>query len=1355
MANRIRGITVEINGDTTNLQKSLSGVDKSIGKTQSQLRDVEKLLKLDPTNTELLSQKQRLLGEAVKDTKERLESLKTASEEAAKTKDNYDAWKAKYDPIKKEIGETSKELIKLKEQSEKADEQLSKGEISQEEYDKLQNKVKETSDKLKDLRKDAEKVSEEFGHPISQEQYDAIQREIIDTEHELQNLQREAANSRESLVKIGKAGEGLQNVGGKISGAGEALMPVTAGIVGLGTLAVKTGAEFDTAMSQVSAVSGATGEDLDALRAKAREMGSETKFSASEAAEAMNYMAMAGWKTEDMLNGVEGIMNLAAASGEELGTTSDIVTDALTALGYQAQDAGHFADVLAAASSNANTNVSMLGESFQYVAPVAGSMGASAEDLAIALGLMANSGIKASQAGNSLKNGLVNLVKPTDAQKAAMESLGLMTTETARIIDQAEVDKAQAKVEKETRDLEKAQNNYNAALEKYGEDSYQAKNKLLDLQGAESKLTEAQDALTNAQQGTLEVVGTGQSAFVDEYGNMKSLGEIMDVLRSSLGAVNVELTDSDGNLREYDDIIAELSQTEEGLTQAEQLKNAAILFGKQNLSGMLAIVNASEEDYEKLTNAIYNCDGTAQGMAETMQDNLEGQLTILMSQLQELAISFAEILMPAIRNIVTKIQELVDKFNALSPAQKETIAKIALVAAAIGPLLIVVGKLTTGIGGMMIVFSKMPEIMTKVKGGFTAVKTAIMGISAPVVAIAAVIAILVAAFKHLWETNEDFRNNIIAIWEQIKTTFEALTSGITDRLNTLGFDFNSFTDSLKYAWDWFCNYLAPIFETTFQYIADILGNAVDVILGIVDFFIGLFTGNWEQCWTGIKEFFGGIWDAISNTIGTVFELILNIFNVDFDKFLSCWTTGWNSIKDFFSNIWNSIKNFFSDAGESIKNTGSKIKENIENSFNNAVNFVKNLASEAGSWGKDIINGIVSGIKSKIEDVTDAVKGVADKIRSFLHFSVPDERPLTDFESWMPDFMQGLADGITANADVVQSTISGFATNIATTIKSTIETSLNSIVATVGMLMPQVFTNIQTVWNNSKDTINTVMNTISKGVTIGWNTVINTTKTFLNTMKNNISADCNIIKSIIIAVINSVQSFTSNAWNKISTGIKGVLNGIKSNVSTIWNSMPNSVRTAMNTIQNCVLRVWDKVHSGVWDRIWRIRNTIADGLNSSADCIRNLVNQAWDWGYDLMQNLINGINYQMGSLGNIVSDVANMIWEYLHFSVPEKGPLTDFESWMPDFMQGLAKGIESSQKAVEKTVSGVATAMQLTLGSGFNFDLNGISGAFTGNAGTVNNYYQTDNSRTVNQTNNSPKSLSRLEIYRQTRNALGV
>mgnify|MGYP000791099374 FL=1 len=352
MANRIKGITVEINGDTTKLSKALESVNKNIHTTQTQLKDVEKLLKLDPSNTELLSQKQKLLADAVSSTKEKLETLKTAAEQANTA--------------------------------------LANGEISQ-------------------------------------EQYDALQREIIETEQELRNLQTEADKTNTAFAKIGAAGEVMQNVGDKISGAGEKLLPVTAGITALGTAAVKTGADFDSAMSKVAAVSGATGDDLQALRDKAREMGSQTKFSASEAAEAMNYMAMAGWKTEDMLSGIEGIMNLAAASGEDLATTSDIVTDALTFFGLTASDSAHFADVLAAASSNANTNVSMMGETFKYAAPVAGSLGFSVEDTAEAIGLMANAGIKSTQAGTSLRSIMTALAGEV---KFCGESIGEVEIQT-------------------------------------------------------------------------------------------------------------------------------------------------------------------------------------------------------------------------------------------------------------------------------------------------------------------------------------------------------------------------------------------------------------------------------------------------------------------------------------------------------------------------------------------------------------------------------------------------------------------------------------------------------------------------------------------------------------------------------------------------------------------------------------------------------------------------------------------------------------------------------------------------------------------------------------------------------------
>ena len=292
MASRIKGITVEIGGDTTGLEKALKGVNSNIRNTQSSLRDVNTLLKLDPKNTTLLAQKQKLLKEAISETKMKLDSLKDAQEQAKK--------------------------------------QLENGELGQ-------------------------------------DKYDALQREIIKTENDLKKLEEEASKAASKLTTLAEVGTKMENAGEKISSAGKAITPVSAGVTALGAAAVKTTADFDTSMSKVAAVSGAAGDEFDALRDKAREMGAKTKYSASDAADAMNYMAMAGWKTQDMLDGIAGIMNLAAASGEDLALTSDIVTDALTAFGLFAKDSTHFADILAAASSNANTNVSMMGETFESV----------------------------------------------------------------------------------------------------------------------------------------------------------------------------------------------------------------------------------------------------------------------------------------------------------------------------------------------------------------------------------------------------------------------------------------------------------------------------------------------------------------------------------------------------------------------------------------------------------------------------------------------------------------------------------------------------------------------------------------------------------------------------------------------------------------------------------------------------------------------------------------------------------------------------------------------------------------------------------------------------------------------------
>lgn len=647
------------------------------------------------------------------------------------------------------------------------------------------------------------------------------------------------------------------------------MLPVTTGITALGTLAIKTGSNFDTAMSKVAAISGAIGSEIDALREKAREMGSKTKFSASEAAEAMSYMAMAGWKTNDMLSGIEGIMNLAAASGEDLASTSDIVTDALTAFGLSASDSGHFADILAAASSNANTNVSMMGETFKYAAPVLGSLGYSAEDSAIAIGLMANAGIKSSQAGTALRSAITNLAKPTDTVAIAMEQYGISLT--------------------------------------------------------------------------------------DSSGKMYSLRDLMGQLRQKLG----------------------------GLSEAEQAQAAASLFGKEAMSGMLAIINSSSSDFNKLATAIdtssdsvdgYN--GTTEKMAAVMQDNLAGQLTILKSQLEELAISFSDILMPVIRSIVSHIQGLVDKLNQLDPQTKETIIKIALIAAALGPVLIVLGKTISSVGSIISIISKLPASLSAVSGALVVSLGAFA-------AIIAVIAALVAAFIYLWNTNDEFKSNIISIWEEIKNTFTELTQGITDRINALGFDFENFTEVLKAAWDGLCNLLAPIFEGVFQNISNIFSYVSNFILGLLDVFIGLFSGDWNQMWNGVKEIFLSIWNYIVSFFTTIINTLKNTANVILGWFGTSWDEVWTSIKTFFVDTWNSIKNFFIGILTAIKNffvnTWTSIKSFFVNTWNSIKTFVVGVLTTirdffVNTWTKisNTITTIVTKIKTFITTVFTAI-----------------------------------------------------------------------------------------------------------------------------------------------------------------------------------------------------------------------------------------------------------------------------------------------------------------------------------------------------------------------------------------------
>ena len=921
---RIKGITIEIGGDTTGLDKALRQVNSTISSTQSALKDVNKLLKLDPSNTELITQKQRLLKDAISATNEKLTALKEAQRQAQ--------------------------------------EQMERGELGR-------------------------------------DKYDALQREIIETEQELRRLQEEAATTSTALAKIEEAGGKLVAAGDTIAGAGKKMSVLSAAVVGIGAAAVQTTAEFDAAMSKVAAVSGAAGAELETLRDKAREMGEKTKFSASEAAEAMNYMAMAGWKTEDMLNGLDGIMNLAAASGEDLATTSDIVTDALTAFGLTASDSGHFADILATASSNANTNVSMMGETFKYCAPIAGALGFSAEDTAEAIGLMANAGIKSTQAGTALRTIMNNLA------------------------------------------------------------------------------------------GEIKICG------------------------ASLGETTIATTNADGSMRDLSDILSDCRTAFSGLTESEKANTAEALVGKNAMSGFLALMNAGEQDVQKLSSAIANCNGSAVSMAEIMQDNLSGQITILKSQLQELAISFGDMLMPFIRKIVSAVQSFVDRLNEMDEGTRKAVLAIGAIVAALGPFLVILGTTISKIGTAMQGFTTLAAGIKKLAVGvdgasglFGKLGAAVGGVSAPVLAVVAVIATLTAAFMHLWNTNDGFREAILSTWSKIKDTLSVFCQGIVERLNALGFEFTDILDVLKTAWNAFCSVLAPLFEGVFNHIANILSTVTGVITGILDVFIGVFTGNWSQAWTGVREIFSSVWNGMSSFFTNILDVIRGIADVALSWFGTNWNEVWTNVKTFFENIWNGIVSFFTSVWDGLCNTVQTAVMLIGSILQAAFDIITLPFRFIWENCKETITGAWENIKSTVSTAVNAVSSVISAVMTAIQTVI-----------------RSVWDAIYAKVSAVVNAISTTVTSVFNAIKSV----------------------ASTVWNGIKAAISSVVDGISSKVSSVFNSVRNTTTSVFNGIKSTAASVWNGIKNAIITPIEAAKS-----------KVKGVVDAIKGFFSGMKISLPH-------------------------------------------------------------------------------------------------------------------------------------------------------------------------------------------------------
>lgn len=690
---RIAGITIEIDGNVQPLTKALEGVNRSLSGTSSRLRDVNKLLKLDPTNTELLRQKQELLTNSIKSTEEKLKTERAALQQL------------------KEADQTP-EVVR---------------------------------------------------------QQEALQREIIDNEQKLKGLQKELKNfGSVGAQQIKAIGAKMKELGASIKGVGDSMkatgrsmtMKVTAPILAGFGAAVKEGAEFDKQMSAVAAVSGATEQEFTALRDSAMEWGEKSVFSAKESADALYYMGLAGWDAQESMDALGGVLDLAAAGATELGTASDIVTDYMTAFKMEASEAGHFANVMAAAMSNSNTNIEMLGDSFKYVAPVAGAMGYSVEDVSVALGIMANNGIKADMAGTTLRNMLQRMAKPTKESFMAMERLGL--------------------------------------------------------------------------------------SLYDDEGRMYSFKEVMEQVRTGFRDINMPMDEfqksvedldrwlDEGTISQslYNSRLEELMLRAYGAEGAEKARAAAQLGGARAMAGLLAIASATDEEYKALTDAIngadaafvrhgdelltiqeaydqfgdaiYNSDefevlGAAAGMAEKQLDNLAGSWTLFTSKLGTTKIMISDLVKGELSGLVEKATGLLDKFNGLDQAEQMQIVKLAGIAAAIGPVILILGTLASSIGSIISLggsivsgygavagffsatlipaLSGLPALITGTMipsiTGLIASVAPILAAAAPFIAVgAAIVGAGVLVYKN-WDTIKEkageLKEKVSQRWNEIKT----------------------------------------------------------------------------------------------------------------------------------------------------------------------------------------------------------------------------------------------------------------------------------------------------------------------------------------------------------------------------------------------------------------------------------------------------------------------------------------------------------------------------------------------------------------------------------------------------------
>lgn len=885
----------------------------------------------------------------------------------------------------------------------------------------------ETSDEARELARQIQDLSSELHENKTK---------LSDAEYAADKLDN-SLEEVESSAK--KADDGFTMFKATLANlAADAIMRAVDGIKNLVGNVIELGQNFTSTMSEVSAISGATGEDFEKLKACAREYGATTVFSASNAAEALKYMSLAGWDADQSTSALGGVLNLAAASGMELGAASDMVTDYLSAFAMEAGDAAYFADLLSYAQSHSNTTAEALGEAYKNCAANLNAAGQDVETVTSLLEGMANQGYKGSEAGTAM-----------------------------------------------------------AAI--------------------------MRDITNGMKDGAIKI-----------------------------GETSVAVMDAQGNFRDLTDILTEVEAATNGMGDAERAVALSSTFTADSTKGLNLILNEGMDNIAGYEEELRGASGSAEEMANIMNDNLSGDVAAMNSAFEELGLKIYDALESKLRAGVQFIT------NGVIPAIEWLGGHIPEVTIAVSGLGAVIAAMNWGT-----ISSK----IAMVKGALVKLAAALGGVSLPAIAIIAVITAVALAFTNLWKNNEEFRNKITAIWDGIKAKFDEFGQGIVDRLNALGFEFEDITEVMKAVWDGFCEVLAPIFEGVFQQISNILNEALDILTGLFDIFAGIFTGDWDMVWQGVQEVFGAVWDFVVATFENWISTFTSLADTVLGWFGTDWETVWTNVKTFFSDTWNAISSFFSGILTGIKT------------------FFTDTWNAIVSFFSGILSGIYSSVTGTMTEIHDTFTNIWDSITGFLS------------GAW-----ETIKNIVTVGIMAVKEIISAAFQIITLPFRFIWENCKDTVLSIWETIKSVIGEKIDAV----KEKITTVTTAISNVASAAWNAISSTASSLWEGIKGTIGSKIDAAKEKVSTATSAITSVASSAWSSVSSTASSLWNTISSTVSSKISAASSAVSSATSTITSVASSAWSSVSSTASSQWESIRSTISSKLSSAKSTVSSLM-----------------------------------------------------------------------------------------------------------------------------------------------------